>query len=82
MSVTTKAERLIAQGSVHPQGCAAVLEVVGDSGTYRVILGDGFATCDCAASAEACSHVLAARLFLDGLASERASRHVARLVTA
>lgn len=82
MSVDAKARRLVAEDRVRPRGCCAVLEVVGDSGPHRVVLGDGFALCDCAALREDCSHVLAARLFLDGLASERASAHIASRVAA
>lgn len=76
MTVSAKATRLVAEDRVRPEGCAAVLSVTGEHDTYRVVLGDGFALCDCPALREDCSHVLASRLMLDGLASERASAHI------
>ena len=60
MSVTAKAERLLAEGRIQaiPGRCFAV---EGDHGTYLVVVNDdGLFYCTCSAIGE-CSHLLAVR---------------------
>ena len=72
-----KAVRLLAECKVKPAGGAAVYFVEGTHDTYRVILGDGFATCECPAL-RGCSHLEAATLLHEALAVERAAAHRAK----
>lgn len=63
MTVSAKALRLLAEKRVSPAGIAACFEVIGDSGDiYRVIVGDGWVQCPCAAHREMCSHAEASAL--------------------
>ena len=62
-----KAKRLLAAGRVTPiDGEPRGFTVHGDTGTYRVIVGEHMAWCDCPAGRfrHACSHIDAARLAL------------------
>ena len=74
-ATTTKAARLLAQDRVHHRGVAAVLDVQGTRGTYRVVLLDGDPSCTCPAVVQ-CSHIRAAVLAVDELGAERAVAHV------
>lgn len=67
MSVPAKAIRLLAEARVKPAGTAAVYEVAGDNGTYRVVVGDGWTQCPCPANRELCSHAIAAGHLHDAL---------------
>lgn len=56
MTASAKALRLLSEARVDPIGTAAVYEVVGDTDTYRVVVGDGWVQCPCRAAREMCSH--------------------------
>ncbi len=60
-SIPEKAERLLAGGSVGELLPALTAQVLGDHGTYLVVLrlADGVASCDCQARGM-CSHITAA----------------------
>lgn len=70
MSVSPKVITLLSEGRVSPSGTAATYLVAGDTGSHRIVIGDGFALCtDCRAFAArgTCSHLRAATLINDAL---------------
>jgi hypothetical protein len=69
-ATAAKVTRLLAEQRVTPRGCAAVYRVKGDTGTYRVILGDDFQSCSCPAHGT-CTHLTAARLLHDAIEADR-----------
>ncbi len=82
LDVTAKVRRYLHEGRVQPEGCAAVIYVDGDTGRYRVILGEDFTSCSCPALRERCSHVCAAILQQAALEDERDRAHLLKLTGA
>ncbi len=70
VATSSKARRLLAQQRVMPAGIAAVYDVEGDHGGYRVVLGDGWTFCPCRAHRELCAHVEAALILHGALRAE------------
>lgn len=68
-AVQAKAARLLREHRIHPRGAASVYDVRGDTGTYQVAIGDGFAVCTCPAKTR-CSHIAAGEALVE-MASER-----------
>ncbi|MDP2711038.1 MAG: hypothetical protein Q8O56_07445 [Solirubrobacteraceae bacterium] len=70
MTASFKARRLLAEQRLFPIGAATAYTVVGDDGTYRVVIGDGWAMCPCPEHRELCTHVEAALLLDAALCAE------------
>lgn len=70
-SVQVKATRLLDEGRVEPHVGTESFEVMGDSGTYMVVVGEGVRFCSCPATVP-CSHIVAAERWFR---AERAARN-------
>jgi uncharacterized Zn finger protein len=76
-ATASKVSRLLAEKRVTPRGAASVYDIQGDSGRYRVVLGEDFSSCTCPAHGT-CSHMTAARLLHDAIDDDRRAQHAAK----